>query len=214
MTPREQALSNVPEAQRWAGAAVQGLNAIIGFGGQRSDIENLPQFKAQKTHFHVELAPSSIVDQLLNMLPFPFTDFFLTNPTLKVLMDIQFKYFDILSALGRASSVFVDAPAGGGAENVGKAPAFVPTIRDGTLRITPYYLACGPLVQVHCLVHESTHFLSDAFQDYAYRDRTGEPDPNRYITLPVQYAIRNADSYAYFALQMAKGIDRVLSPDE
>ncbi len=53
-----------------------------------------------------------------------------------------------------------------------------------------------------------------ALQDFAYRDRTGEPDPQKYINLPAQFAINNADSYGYFALQMAKGIDRVLSKDE
>ena len=210
MTPREQALTNVPEAKRWAGAAVSALNAIIGFGGTRSQIANLSQFKAATMHFHVTLGPPpSVLSRILAILPFVNPD-----PTLAVLMEIRFRYFDVLSMLANAPVAFVDAPAGGGAENVGMAPAFVPKDRDGTLRITPYYQAIGPLAQVHCLVHEATHFLSDAFQDHAYRDRTGEEDPNKYKTLPVQFAIRNADSYAYFALQMAKGIDRILSRDE
>jgi hypothetical protein len=204
MTPREQALTNVPEARRWAMAAAGALTAIIGFNGKRSDIENLPQFKAQKTHFHVELTPPpSVLDQLLSLLPFIETD-----PTLKLLMEIRSKYFDINSVLGRASSIFIDAPADD------KEPAHVPEIRDGTMCITPYYPMVGPLCQVHCLVHEAAHFLSDAFQDWAYRDRTGTSEPNKYFNLPPQNAIRNPDSYAYFALQMAKGLDVILSRDE
>jgi hypothetical protein len=57
MTPREQALTLLPEAMKWVGAAIAGLNQIIGFAGKRSDIENLPQFKAVKTHFHLSLGP-------------------------------------------------------------------------------------------------------------------------------------------------------------
>ncbi|VTZ27704.1 hypothetical protein MPC1_6340003 [Methylocella tundrae] len=156
-------------------------------------------------------APSTL-DQLLSLLPFVDE----ADPTLRILIEIRFRYFDILSALGKASSAFTDAPAGGGDEDTGMAPAFVPQKRDGTFRITPYYLSIGALSQVHCLVHESAHFVSDAFQDFAYRDRSGaeSDDPDKYKKLPVQFAIRNADSYAYFALQMAKGIDRILSRDE
>ncbi len=80
----------------------------------------------------------------------------------------------------------------------------------------------GQLNQTLVLVHESAHFIGDAFQDFAYRDRTGidpndptkEVEPRKYIDLPVQFAIRNADSYAYFAVQMGKGIDRILGQEE
>jgi hypothetical protein len=209
MTPKELALTNVPEAKRWATAAVGALNAIIGFSGTRSNIATLSQFKAAATHFHVSLGPPpGVVTRLLRLLPFTSPD-----PTLAILTEVRFRYFDIISMLSN-SAAFVDAPAGGGAEQVGTAPAFVPQTRDGTLRITPYYQQLGPLTRAHCLVHEATHFLSDAFQDHAYRDRTGESDQNKYKTLPVQFAIRNADSYAYFAMQMAKGLDRVITGDE
>jgi hypothetical protein len=208
MTPREQALGNLPEARRWAAAAIGGLNAIIAFSGQRSEIVNLPQFKAVQTHFHLVLSPPpTFIQQLLSFIPFVNVD-----AALALLQEIRFRC-DIQSVLSQPQA-FVDAPAGGGDEDVGMAPAFVPRKRDGTLRITPYYQSVGVLTQVHCLVHEAAHFISDAFQDHAYRDRSGELDPNKYDTLPVQFAIRNADSYAYFALQMAKGIDRVLSRDE
>jgi hypothetical protein len=211
VTPREEAIANAPEGVRWVSAATQALNVIIGFNGKRSEIENLSQFKAQKTHFHVELgpSPSGLVHRLLIMLPFVETD-----PTLKLLKEIRFRYFDIARVLSNASSTFVEAPRGGGAENVGMAPAFTPRNRNGTIGITPYYQDVGPLAKVHCLVHESAHFLGDAFQDYAYRDRTGEIDPDGYVNLGVQYAIRNPDSYANFAVQMAKGIDRVIKGED
>jgi hypothetical protein len=208
-TPRDTALANTTEAIRWALAAINALNAIIGYNGQRANIANLPQFKAQKTHFHVDLGPPpTVVQRFLGLLPFVEPD-----PTLKLLKAIRFRYFDINSALNDASH-FVNAPAGGGSEHTGTSPAFVPTIRDGTLRITPYYDDLGPLCKVHCLVHEGAHFTSEAVQDYAYRDRRGEDDPMKYIKLSVQYAFDNADSYAYFALQMAKNIDRVIDSDE
>jgi hypothetical protein len=68
MTPKELALTNVPEAKRWATAAVGALNAIIGFSGTRSNISNLSQFKAAATHFHVSLGPPpGVVTRLLNV---------------------------------------------------------------------------------------------------------------------------------------------------
>lgn len=206
-TPRDQALSRVSEAQQWLGAATTALNMVIGFPGKRSDIDALPQFKALKTHFHVSLGPPpSFLDSLKGFLPFLDED-----PLVSILKDIRFKYWDISRALSNASSSFRDAPA----EGEGKAAtAFVPMKRDGTLRITPLYLKVGALSQVLVVIHEAGHFIGDEFQDWAYRNRNGESDPNKYKNLPVQYAIRNPDSYAYFALQIAKGINRVLDQDE
>jgi len=206
MTPREQALSNTPEARKWVAAAVNALSKVLGFSGKRSQVQSLPEFKALETHFHVSLgAAPGIVDRLLSVLPFVELD-----PTLVLLKDIRFRYFDIMTTLSK-DSIFVDSPAEGEGKD---ATAFVPRVRDGTLRITPFYSSVGSKSQVLVLVHEATHFLSDVFQDHAYRDRKGEDDPQKYINLPVQFAIRNADSYAYFALQMATGIDRVLEQDE
>ena len=205
MTPKEQALSMVPEAIKWANAAANALNVILGFNGKRSDIVNLNEFKAQKTHFHIELSPPR--RSILRFLRLPFVD---SDPTEALLQDVRSRYWDIMRALSQPS-IFLDSPATGEGEG---ATAFVPRNRDGTLRITPYFQAVGPLMQVKTLVHEAAHFLGDAFQDFAYRNRKDDEDKDRYITLPVQYAIRNADSYGYFAFQMAKGVDRILDQDE
>lgn len=97
MTPREQALNNVGEARRWVAQAIAGLNRIIRFPGARSDIENLAEFKAVKTHFHLSLGPApSVFKRFLQILPF-LDD--LGDPTLEALKDIRFKYFDIGTAL-------------------------------------------------------------------------------------------------------------------
>jgi|ERR1022692_1030018 hypothetical protein len=208
MTPREKALSNVKDATTWVMSAVAAINEVTGYPGKRSEIEGLSQFKALKTHFHVSLGPpTGIVQNFLAFLPFIDED-----PMLTTLKDIRFRYFDIASALSR-SSIFVDSPAVGEGED---ASAFVPRVRDGTLRITPLYLNLGALNQILVLIHEGAHFLGDPFQDYAYRSRKGaeSSDPNKYLNLPLQYAMRNADSYAYFALQMGKNIDRILAPEE
>jgi hypothetical protein len=213
MTPREQALKNVPEAQKWIQAAIAALNRITGFNGKHSEIENMPEFKAVKTHFHVTLAPSAppgFFDRLLRQLRPQFLSGASADPALGLLQEIRFRYFDLNASLAK-SSIFLDAPAEGEGED---ATAFVPLNRDGTLRITPLYQKVGALNQVLVLVHEGAHFLGDAFQDYSYRKRPDGDDPNRYINLPVQYAIRNADSYAYFALQMGKGVDRILEQEE
>ena len=215
MTPREQALTRLPEAMKWVGAAIAGLNQIIGFPGKRSDIENLPQFKAVKTHFHLSLGPPpSALLRFLQILPF-LDD--LGDPTLAALKDIRFKYFEIMAALSKPS-IFLDGAAEGEGEN---APAFTPMtpVRDGTIRITPIFLELGPIGQTYRLIHESAHFVGavgDEIQDYAYRSRSGSEsyDPNRYLQLPPQWAMRNADSYAYFAVQMANGIDRILGDEE
>ncbi len=202
MTPRDLAVSKTPEARKWVGAAIDALNHVIGFSGKRSDIEGLPQFKAMKTHFHVVLGPPPPF--FLRLLPF------VDDPLVTVLKGIRFRYFDMSTALGRAS-IFLDAPATGEGK---KGTAYVPRNRDGTIRITPLYLKVGPLNQLLVLVHEAAHFIGDDVQDYAYRDRTGEPDKRKYIDLPVQFAVLNADSYAYFSLQMATGTNRVLELEE
>jgi hypothetical protein len=76
------------------------------------------------------------------------------------------------------------------------------------ISIAPLYTRCGPLVQTHALIHEATHYLApkDHFALDVYRDNSHEYDQ----LLPVN-AVRNPDCYAYFAMQMAKGGDRVLT---
>jgi hypothetical protein len=215
MTPGELALTNLPEGMKWVGAAIAGVNQIIGFPGKRSDIESLSQFRAVKTHFHLSLGPPpSALLSFLQILPF-LDD--LGYPTLAALKDIRFQYFQIMVTLGKPS-VFLNGPAEGEGAN---APAFTPMtpIRDGTIRITPLYLTLGPLSQVRTLVHESAHFVGpvgDEIQDYAYRSRGGNEsdDQKKYLQLPPQWAMRNADSYTYFAIQMAKGIDRIVGDEE
>jgi hypothetical protein len=205
MSARSTALKNLPEARRWVGAALNALNAVIGFGGTRSQIAALPQFRAAQTHFHVPFGPPpSLMRKLLELLPF------VEDPTVAILKVIRFAYFDIARALA-TPSIFRDSPAEGEGAS---ATAFVPITRDGTIRITPFYDDVGPRNKVLVLVHESAHFLGDQFQDWAYRNRKGELDPNKYRNLAVELAITNADSYAYYALQMATGIDRVLDQEE
>jgi hypothetical protein len=158
-----------------------------------------------QTHFHVPLgAPSSVLRRLLEILPF------VDDPTVALLKVIRFAYFDIAAAL-RKPHIFIDSPAEGEGE---LATAFVPLVRDGTIRITPLYEKIGPLSQVLVLVHESAHFVGQQFQDWAYRNRNGEDDKEKYKKLDPELAVVNADSYAYFALQMATGIDRILAQEE
>jgi hypothetical protein len=126
-----------------------------------------------------------------------------------LLKDIRQKYWDIRSGLNRA--VYLNAPAVGEGDN---ATAFTPKDRDGTMRITPLFLNLGVKKRVYTLFHECAHFISDEFQEWSYRDRRGEPEPDRYDKLPVQDAIRNPDSYAYYAVQMATGITRLLENTE
>ena len=210
MGQRDLAIGNVAEAKKWVASAIASLNSIIGFNGKRDGITSLPAFKAQLFHFHIELGPQpSLLKQFLRLLPVVRDD-----PALLLLMEVRFKYFDILSVFNRADQIFIDAPAGGGAEDVGQAPAFTPRNRNGTIGITPYYESAGPLIRSHCLIHEAAHFLSDDFQDWAYRFREPGVNPRGYIDLDVLHAIRNPDSYAYFALQTAKNINRTISQDE
>jgi hypothetical protein len=207
MTPVDQARQNISKAQQWINSATGALNTIIGFNGKREDIAKLPQFQAVVTHFHITLGPPpSFLRLLATLLPIPG---FEADPTLALLKDVRFQYFDISRGLNHAN--YLNATATGEGDN---ATAYVPMVRDGTLRITPYFLNLGPMMQLKTLVHEGAHFVSDEFQDWAYRDRRGEEEPNKYRDLPIQFAIRNADSYAYFALQMATGISRIIENSE
>jgi hypothetical protein len=204
MSAIDAARAKTTEAQQWVGAALAALNRIIGFNGKRDDIDKLPEFQALKPHFHVTLGPPPPIWRLLLSL-LPFVDE--GDATLTILKEIRTRYFDISVVLSKKESFLgVDSTLDDGNQPTG---AWTPLNRDGPIRITPLYLTLGPLNQVFVLIHESAHFLGSAFQDYAYRDRTGEEDQLKYINLPLQYAIRNADSYAYYALQMGKGIDRI-----
>ena len=170
MSARATAVANVPEALRWIGAAGNAINRVLGFNGTRAQIPSLPEFRALQTHFHVPLGPlPSVARRLLQLVPF------VEDPTVALLTAIRFAYWDIGSAL-RSPSIFLDSPAEGEGE---EATAFVPRNRDGTIRITPFYEDIGPLNKVLVLVHEGAHFIGDAFQDWAYRNRKGESDPDK-----------------------------------
>jgi hypothetical protein len=80
-------------------------------------------------------------------------------------------------------------------------------IRDGTIRIAPLNPRVGPGIRTG---HEATHFIEDDFRDWAYRDRTGSATREEVHRSSCPICLSNPDSYAYLALQMARGINRVL----
>jgi hypothetical protein len=236
-TPRDQALDNVPDARAWVAKAVKAIDDELRYFDllatlsqlpdneqnpdlvrdppTRSDALQHPTFKALQTHFHLSLTMPRI-----DSLKQPYYE---SDPTVWAMKTIRARYDDIDDWL-KKTSIFKDAKAEGEGDGTG---AYVPTIpeRIDEIRITPIYSETvhdpsnvkgvgpyGPLVKVHALIHEATHLLdASKYQDWAYRGITKDSDNREvYVTQTAEMAMRNPDSYAYFALQIAKGIDRAL----
>lgn len=217
MSARDAAVADLPKALKWVIAASGALDAIIGFNGTRAQIASLPQFISLQTHFHITLGPPPAWwKRILDLCPFSdalgIDD--AIDPTLGALKLVRAAYLKIGRTL-QTPSIFIDSPDPSDLAYL----ALTPTPRDGTIHVTTNYVAAnvGPLYRLLSLVHESAHFMSDGIQDYAYRDRSKKPEsdePLKYIQLPSEYAIRNADSYAYYGLEMATGIKRVIAQTE
>jgi hypothetical protein len=198
LSPREMAMSRVPDADSWIAHAMRVLSNLIENSSDDSLLRRNPGFAVLKRHFH--LTTEDIRQPG-----------FFTFKTNTMLIDLRNSYnwmsFVIRNAL--RETVFINHPAEGDHDN---ETAFVPTVglRDGRIRFTPLYLHLGRLHQILTLIHEASHFVSDVVQDYSYR----REDPEKYDKLDKNFAIQNADTYAYFAFHCASGSDRILQNSE
>lgn len=205
------ALSFVPEALTWVNSAIAALDRLIGSSLTRDQVVKTVDFRRVQRHFHVpERIAMSPFNKLLGWLLPGFQD----DPVLAVLKAIRFRFWDIRAGLLRAKDIFrFHDNTGEGDE----ASVFVPTVRDGNIYITPIYRLPGKLSHPRILIHETVHWLGPDFQEWAIRDRSRVPEnqnPRAYIDLPWEFAIKNPDSYAYFAFETATGNQNVINQDD
>lgn len=187
MTPLQAAIEATPRARQWVTAAITQLTAlktvILAAGG---DMRLILPFAMQtvNTHFHLDRAPGS---ELANIDK-------ITGVFQKILRttDDTGKFY--AEGAETAKSLFADAPMGG---------------FDLNLKITfrTRYPTCGPNVRSAMIVHEGAHFCGGlneinhfAFEFPAPAGQPQDGSARNYEQLTTSEAMRNASSYAAFAI--------------
>jgi hypothetical protein len=199
MSPLEAALDATPRAVTWATAAHAHL-MVLRSGLRPLFGKPLPPeaFAVANTHFHLDRDPGNldanlhklivVFDRILQMLRKP-RKFYREGPMVK---------------LGGVESWWADAPVGG----------FHRTDEQNAFTFRPKYPDTGPNCRSAILLHEGAHFCGQAGEiiHFAYEFPTldGTPHdggPRNYKNLLTAEAMRNASSYAAFAIHVAAGTD-------
>ena len=191
LTPLQAAIAAVPQAQFWTTAAitqVTGLEAgIIASGGTIF----LPQvFTTINTHFHLDRAPGSILVNLGTI----------KNVFNKISRMLANAANFIVEGVENDKSHWADAPVGGF-----DVPGSKFTVRTQFPKV-------GPMCRAAMLVHEGAHFCGGSGATSVIHFAHEFPIPNgtpqdtgtnNYANMPPSEAMRNAASYAAFAIHAA-----------
>jgi hypothetical protein len=202
MSPVAAALDATPRAILWATAAQAHLMVL------RSGLRPLfgsplpPEaFAVANVHFHLDRDPGNldanlhrlvvVFDRINRMLRNP-GKYYREGPVVKL------KARD-----GRESvSAWADAPGGGFHR------------ADGTFTFRPKYPETGPNCRSAILLHEGAHFCGQRGEIIHFAHEFPLPDgvgqdgcPRNYKNLLTAEAVRNASSYAAFAIHAATGRD-------
>lgn len=195
MAPVEAAIATIPQARLWqtlALAHIKSLEAgLILSGG----IVLFPQvFNIANTHFHLDRDPGQII---LNCQKIG-----LIFQRIGRMMDEPSRHFR--EGPETQKSKWADAKTGGFLNN---GPTEVVTFR------TRFPLV-GPMCRAAMMIHEGAHYCGSKGEiiHFAHEFPTpnGEPQDdgtNDYASMPTAEAIRNAASYAAFAIHVSFGTD-------
>lgn len=194
LTPIQAALAATPLAIEWTNAALGALKLLRFFLGLDSGAATTSLFDVANIHFHLDRdVPNTARNMDKLILVFERIHQVLKNPTAFYREGPQ-----------TATSLFADAPVGGLGFG---APANIITFRT-------QYPDCGPNCRAAMLVHEGAHLcggLNDIIHfAHEFPLFDGEPQDagtNNYKNMPTAEAIRNAASYAAFAIHVATGTD-------
>lgn len=199
MTPVQAALEATPRAMQWALSAQTHL-VLLKSGLRRTALGppvNAELFAIANVHFHldrnwqlVELNLAQIIEvfgRIMTMLRNP-DRFYREGPMVK---------------LGEVESWWADAPVGG----------FHLSAPNNTFTFRPRYPDTGPNCRAAILLHEGAHFcglvgqIGHFAQEFPPPDGTPQGGPRNYAQLLTHEAMRNASSYAAFAIHAATGVD-------
>ncbi len=187
MSPIEAALDATPRAIQWASAARTHLTFLLKSRGN---------FSFANVHFHLDRDWDHVEDNLAKLITvFGRIIEMLRNPG---------KYYreGPMVKLGAVESWWADAPTGGF------------HTADGTFTFRPRYPETGPNCRSAILIHEGAHFCGQVDEiihfamEFPPPDGTAQDGSKRnYKDLLTAEAMRNASTYAAFAIHAATGQD-------
>jgi hypothetical protein len=197
-TPSLAALAATPLAQFWVSLGALSELSVLRALRFTADLKSNPAlpfpsvFDIVNTHFHLDREPARLAINLLRL----YNVFGLIQRTLN---DASTFFRD--GALN-ANSPFADAPMGG---------FQLPGTQYNRITFRPGFLTCGPNTRAAMIVHECAHFVGGlSVIDHFAREfpipnglPQGPGHTRNYQQLRTQEALRNASSYAAYAIHAA-----------
>jgi peptidoglycan hydrolase-like protein with peptidoglycan-binding domain len=193
MTPIQAAVEATPRAVAWVTAARMHLELlrVAAFAGGTAAL-GTPAFAIANVHFHLDRDPLSVQGNL---------------------MHISSVFLVMLAVFANPGKYYAEGPA---TPTSPFADASVGGFNFAGVRITfrTRFPGCGPNTRAAMLVHEGAHFCGAANEIDHFATEWPAPDgapqgksTRNYAQLTTSEAMRNAASYAAFAIHAAFGVD-------
>lgn len=194
--PSNAALEMLPTAKFWATQArthLSGLQLIATANNGSSPDPEL--FAKANTHFHLDRDPANLTQNLSKLVQ-------VFSLMLQMFADAPRFFAD---GPITAKSEFADAFMGGFHQ---------PNTVRNFIVFRPRYLTCGPMCRAAMIVHEGAHFVGGigeighfAMEFPAPSGRPQDGSSHNYEQMTTSESMRNASSYAAFAIHVATGLD-------
>jgi peptidoglycan hydrolase-like protein with peptidoglycan-binding domain len=191
VTPLGQAMEAVPRAMQWNSAAMGHVAGLMGFGGGPSGAA----FSIANVHFHFDRDAGNLTSNLNKV--------FQTLRLIQQVLGSASQFFREGPAV--AGSPFADAPMGG---------LHFPGTPHNFITFRPGFVSCGPNCRAAMLLHEGAHFVGGTNEirhfamEFPFPNGAPQDGSTRnYAQLLTSEAIRNAASYAAFAIHTGTGTD-------
>jgi peptidoglycan hydrolase-like protein with peptidoglycan-binding domain len=189
-TPLQAAMDAVPQAKLWTSLAIAHVDALKTGLILSNGIVFLPEvFAIANTHFHLDRDPNNLLSNVGKIGT-------IFRRIAQVLADPN-RFFR--EGASTAISKFADAPTGG----------FSSSAASDVITFRTEYPDCGPFCRSAMIVHEGAHYCGakDEIIHFAHEfpKFAGEPQDkgtNNYENMPTSEALRNAASYAAFAIHV------------
>jgi hypothetical protein len=192
-TPLELALDSARLARGWAAEARAHLHAVLSSSSRRSGIPG--RLDTVNTHFHLDRDLAGALAAIQRLL------------------DVFSRMEQVLDGAG---DVLREAPMAG--SSLVESPLGALRASDAALRaitVRPGFARCGPNTRAALLLHACAHFVGDTDEIGHFALEFPAPDGaphehggRNYRELTPAEALRNAASYAAFAIHAATGSDQ------
>ncbi len=195
LTPRERAFEVLPLATMWVTLASVHLNILLA-SFKMTKTADPGQHAMVNTHFHLDREPAKLEANLQELIR-------LYGLMVRTYADAQTIFLD---GPATPDSPFADAPMGG---------FQLPGTQFHRITFRPGFVNCGPNTRAAMLVHEGAHFvggineISHFAMEFPAPDgqAQGKGNVRNYSQLLTKEAMRNASSFAAFAIHAATGTD-------